>query len=54
MKFEIRRVQNGAVLRVDPEQEGEEAEEYVYQEAESAEEPQPRMTPVIPGSAKRP
>jgi hypothetical protein len=33
MKFEIRRVQNGAVLRVEPDDPQAEAEEVVYQES---------------------
>lgn len=37
MKFEIRRVQNGAVLRVESEGPDAEAEEVVYQETETAE-----------------
>ena len=37
MKFEIRRVQNGAVLRVEPEIPDEEAKEIVYQETETGE-----------------
>jgi len=37
MKIEIRAVRNGAVLRVEPEQPGDEAEEFVYQETDSAE-----------------
>ncbi len=37
VKIEIRRLRNGAVLRVEPEQPGDEAEEYVYQETDSAE-----------------
>ena len=37
MKIEIRQVRNGAVLRVEPEQPGDEAEEFVYQETDSAE-----------------
>jgi len=36
MKIEIRHVRNGAVLRIEPEQTGDEAEEFVYQESESA------------------
>lgn len=36
MKMEIRHVRNGAVLRVEPEQPGDEVEEFVYQESESA------------------
>ena len=34
MKFEIRPVRNGVLLRVEPDEAGEEAEEYVYQETE--------------------
>ena len=37
MKFEIRRVQNGAVLRVEPDHPDAEAEEVVYQETETDE-----------------
>jgi len=37
MKIEIRHVRNGVVLRVELEQEGEEAEEFVYQETGSDE-----------------
>ena len=37
MKFEIRRVRNGVSLRVEPDDQSEEAEEYVYQETESGE-----------------
>jgi hypothetical protein len=37
MKFEIRRVQNGAVLRVEPDYPGAEPEEVVYQETETDE-----------------
>lgn len=37
MKFEIRRVRNGAVLRVEPEIPDEEAKEIVYQETETGE-----------------
>ena len=37
MKFEIRRVQDGAVLRVDPDYPGAEPEEVVYQETETEE-----------------
>ena len=37
MKFEIRRVQNGAVLRVEPDYPDAEAEEVVYQETEADE-----------------
>ncbi len=37
MKFEIRRVQNGAVLRVEPDCLEAEAEELVYQEKETDE-----------------
>ncbi len=35
MKFELRRVQNGAVPPVEPQSPGEEAEEIVYQETET-------------------
>jgi hypothetical protein len=37
MKVEIRAVRNGVVLRVEPEQPGDEAEEFVYQETDSDE-----------------
>lgn len=37
MKFEIRRVQNGAVLRVEPGYPDAETEEVVYQETETDE-----------------
>ena len=37
MKFEIRRVQNGVVLRVEPDGPDAEAEEIVYQETETDE-----------------
>ena len=35
MKFEIRRVQNGAVLHVEPDDPGAEPEDVVYQETET-------------------
>ena len=35
MKFEIRRVQNGAVLRIEPDYPDAETEEAVYQETET-------------------
>lgn len=38
MKFEIRRIANGTVLRLEPDQPGDEAEEIVYQARESDEE----------------
>jgi hypothetical protein len=34
MKAEIRRVRNGVLLRVEPDEGGDGAEEYVYQETE--------------------
>ena len=37
MRVEIRRVRNGVLLRVEPVEAGEEAEEYVYQETELGE-----------------
>ena len=37
MKVEIRRVRNGVLLRVEPDEAGKEAEEYVYQETELGE-----------------
>jgi hypothetical protein len=37
MKFEIRRVRNGAVLRIEPDGSEAEAEELVYQESETHE-----------------